>query len=399
MAVSEVIVIGGGVLGLSTAYQLAQRGVSRITLLEKGAIGHGSSIRAAGIGTHLLWSETGVRTRKRAFELYEQFSAEWDDYTFHSEHGCLNLFTQNDWSGREPLLPLYDRLDVPYEVLSGDEIHRRWPALTPPSDFVGLYDPRGGYSEPDEYVAALVARVRDLGVRVIEGATVLGFEKAGDRVAGVRTAEQSFHADAVVSTVHAWSLPLLNELGISLPIKHFVHQRYVTVPQPNPHMAPPVNADPYCGYVRPAAGNRLLMGVETPLREEQRVNRFDFRMSDLETPSSVREEGRQNCQQLVPALQDARWESEQVGLICFTVDGEPVLGEAPGAAGLFIAAAFHSGGFSYNSVVGELMADLVVKGESWLDLAPFSPSRFDMESTYDYLLSTVQQAQAVRRRH
>src|SRR5579871_1993023 len=122
---STVAVIGGGVIGLSTAYQLALKRVGCVVLLEKGRLGDGASSRAAGIGTHLMWSETGVRARQIGFQLFRRFSAEWDDYTFHDEHGCLNLFTPQAWPAREPLLPLYDRLQIPYEVLDAREIRSR----------------------------------------------------------------------------------------------------------------------------------------------------------------------------------------------------------------------------------------------------------------------------------
>ena len=119
---STVAVIGGSVIGLSTAYQLALKRVGRVVLLEKGRLGEGASSRAAGIGTHLLWSEPGVRARQIGFQLFRRFSAEWDDYTFHDERGCLNLFTPQAWPTREPLLPLYDRLQIPYEVLDAREV-------------------------------------------------------------------------------------------------------------------------------------------------------------------------------------------------------------------------------------------------------------------------------------
>jgi 4-methylaminobutanoate oxidase (formaldehyde-forming) len=399
MSVQTVVIIGGGVIGLSTAYQLASKGTGRVVLLDKGKLGEGSSARAAGIGTHLVWSETGIRARKIGFRLFRQFSEEWDDYKFHNEHGCLNLFTPDAWPARTPLLPLYDQLDVPYEVLSAAEIRHRWPDLHPPEGFVGLFDPRAGYSEPSEYIAALTRRVRELGVEIYEGEPVVEFLRQGDRVTGVRTPQRTVEADAVVSTVHVWSLPLWCELPLRLPMKHFVHQRYVTVPLDKPLVAPAVNADPYSGYVRPAAGNRVLMGIETTQREEFRVPSREFVMDELNVPQSVRDEGQRNFVDFAPALRDAAWESQHVGLISYTSDGEPVLGPVPQLPGLFVAASFHSGGFSYNAVAGQLMAEWVVDGKTSIDTTAFLPSRFSAEATERHLATTVPQAEAVRRRH
>lgn len=399
MKSSTVVVIGGGVIGLSTAYQLALKRVGRVVLLEKGRLGDGASGRAAGIGTHLMWSETGVRARQIGFQLFRKFSAEWDDYTFHDEHGCLNLFTPQAWPAREPLLPLYDRLQIPYEVLDAREIRSRWPALNPPEGYLALLDPRGGYSEPAEYIPALAKRVRQLGVEVLEGEPVIEFLRKGERVTGVRTPQRSIEADAVVSTVHVWSLPVWRELSLRLPMKHFVHQRYVSASLPHPFVAPPVNADPYFGYIRPAAGGRVLIGIETEHREEFRVPAIDFRMDELSTPAVVRDEGRQRMQEFAPVLKQVTWESTHIGLISFANDGEPILGPVRKLPGLFVAASFHSGGFSYNAVAGLLMAELVVDGKTCIDTSDFSPDRFDPTETERHLASTVPQCQAVRRRH
>lgn len=396
---ATVVVIGGGVIGLSTAYQLALKRVGRVVLLDKGPIGDGASCRAAGIGTHLMWSEIGVRARQIGFRLFRQFSEEWEDYTFHNEHGCLNLFSEEGWSARAALLPLYDRLNVLYEVLDSKEIHYRWPALNPTDGSLALYDPQGGYSEPAEYIPALSKRVRQLGVEVCEGEPVIEFLRRGENVVGVRTPRQTIHAKAVVSTVNVWSLPVWRELGLRLPMKHFVHQRYVTRPVAQRFVAPAVNADPYFGYIRAAAGNRVLLGVETLDAQEHRVDAIDFSMDELDTPTSVREQACARLVDFAPIFCNVDWESQHIGLISFTSDGEPILGAVPQCPGLYVAASFHSGGFSYSAVAGLLLAELVHTGQTSIDIRLFSPSRFDSIETDSHLATTIRQHQAFRRRH
>ncbi len=134
----HAIIIGGGVTGLSTAYHLKRLGYGEVTLFEKDSIGAGSSSRAAGISTGLLWTRTGVLARKTALRRFRELSRELDGYTFHNEHGCLGLFSPELWPGREALLPLYDEFDVPYQVLSAAEIRRRWPALNPPAVVISV---------------------------------------------------------------------------------------------------------------------------------------------------------------------------------------------------------------------------------------------------------------------
>jgi glycine/D-amino acid oxidase-like deaminating enzyme len=397
MSSSTAIIVGGGVIGLSTAYHLAKRGYGRIILLDKGQVGDGSSSRAAGIITGLLWSETGVRARKRAFELYAELSRELDGYKYQNV-GCLNLFDSNSWNEREPMLAMYRRCEAPFEIMSNLEIQKRWPQLTPSEKFQGLYDPRGGYSEPDEYIPAIRKKIRELGVEIFEHQAVTDFLVRNGRITGVKTNVATFEGDAVVCTVYAWTLPLLERLNYRLPVKVFVHQRYVTKPLPTPVAVPAMNANPLLGYVRPARGNRLLLGIETTDREEYSVPSRDWQMSVTADPI-WKDSLRESFSKVVPSLKDIPWETEKVGLLTFSMDGEPILGPIGKLPGLYIGVAFHSGGFAYNPVAGMLLAEYVMDGGTSIDIKTFSPDRFDPKLTDQYLATTVAQKDSIRRRH
>ncbi len=398
MSSTTTIIVGGGVIGLSTAYHLARKGVGKVILVEKGPVGDGSSSRAAGIITGLLWSETGVLARKLALQLYRELSEDLPGYRFQ-DVGCLNLFDQPSWPDREKLFPLYDRHHVAYEIMRASDMHQRWPELTPSEDFIGLYDPLGGYSEPDDYIPALTRRNRDLGVDIREGVQVTGFIERNGRVAGVTTADGIIEGDAVVCTVHIWTQQLIERLGLQVPVKAFVHQRYVTTPLAAPVHIPAVNANPLYGYIRPATGHRLLAGGETPLRAEYRIPSPAFHLSALRAPEEVKTMLTTNLTPLVPRLAQTSWEGEKVGLIAFASDGEPILGPVDELPGLYLGCAFHSGGFAYNPAAGLLLADFVAEGQARIDVSAFSLNRFEPASVAEYLAITVPQEAAVRRRH
>ena len=398
------IVIGGGAIGLNTAYQLARMRSGSVTLLEKGLVGDGSSSRAGGIITGLLWSETGVLARMISLRLYQELSADLERYGYRFQDvGCLNLFDPESWTEREELLPLYDRLGFGYEILDAGQMRRRWPDLTPESDVIGLHDALGGYSEPHEFVPALARRCRDLGVEIRENARVDGLQIDSGRVVGVQTVMGVLEADVVISTVHAWTVAFMARCGVRLPIKSFVHQRYVSSKLPERASIPAINANPYGGYIRPArlgtTDFRILAGGETEDREEERVDDLAFRMTGLSAPESVRGQLSTNLTPLVPRLAETLWETEQVGLISFSLDGEPVLGTLSQLPGLVVGAAFHSGGFAYSPVAGLLLAELAAGESPSVDVSAFSPNRFTVEDTEAYLSATVVQADAFRRRH
>lgn len=404
MATTTTLIIGGGVIGLSTAYHLARKRAGKVILLEKGPVGDGASSRAGGIITGLLWSETGVLVRKLSLALYRELSADLPGYRF-GDVGCLNLFDPPSWPERVRLLPLYDRLGAPYECLDAAEMRYRWPALTPKAEEIGLFDPLGGYSEPDEYIPALAQRCRELGVEIRTEQPVTGFVQRQGRITGVTTTTETVEGDAVVCTIHTWTQQLLGQLGWAAPFKAFVHQRYLSTPLSTDPAAmihlPAINANPYNGYIRPARGHRLLAGAETAWREEFRTPAPDFRMTALTAPPSVPVELATTLTPLVPSLGHTQWESEKVGLIAFALDGEPLLGPIAQLPGLYLGCAFHSGGFAYNPAAGLLLAEFVADGRPHLDVSAFSPDRFadSAGEVVAYMGTTMPQAAAVRRRH
>lgn len=398
MALATAVIIGGGVIGLSTAYHLARRKFGKVILLDKGPVGDGSSSRAAAIITGLLWSETGVLARKKSLELYRELSQELDGYKFQSV-GALNLFDQQSWPEREQLLPLYRRLGAPYEIMGAEEMRHRWPELHPADDFIGLFDPLGGYSEPDHYLPALAKRNRELGVEIREHRKVDEILIRNGRVAGVKTAEGLIEAEVVVCTVYSWTRKVVEPIGLRIPIKTFVHQRYTTKPLASPVELPAINANPLGGYIRPAFGNRLLAGIETPDREEHLVSSSDFHLSELSVPAELKETLMQNFIPLVPALRKTAWETEKVGLITFSLDGEPILGPVAELPGFYVGVAFHSGGFAYNPVAGFLLAEFVADGRTSIDVSAFSPDRFTATDAESYLGTPLAQRDSFRRRH
>ena len=395
---NRVVIVGAGVTGLSTAYHLSKKKFGEIILLDKGPVGDGSSQRAAGIITGLLWNEPGVLVRKRCFALYEELSQELQGYNFQHV-GCLNLFSRDSWSEREALLPLYDRLEAPYQILQPWEIEARWPEMRIPPDGVGLYDPLGGYSEPSEYIPAMKQRLLELGVDIREGEQVGGFAVKKGTVAGVRTGRELIEADVVVSTVYSWTRALLQTLGLELAVKCFVHQRYVTAPVRSPIKLPAVNANPYGAYFRPSIGGTLLAGLETPDREEYAVESIDFRLAQIPSPPGLRHELNRRLLPLLPFLEGIAFESESIGLLTFSMDGEPILGPLINLPGLILGLAFHSGGFAYNPATGELLAEYVSQGRTSIDISSWSPNRFDPNETTTYLGEILRQKDIAKRRH
>jgi glycine/D-amino acid oxidase-like deaminating enzyme len=173
----------------------------------------------------------------------------------------------------------------------------------------------------------------------------------------------------------------------------------VTEPLAEPLAIPAVNANPLGGYLRPASGGRLLVGIETAERVEYRVPAPDFRLSALEAAPELKQRIMAGFTPYVPALGETRWSFERVGLLTFSIDGEPILGPIRRLPGFYTGLAFHSGGFAYNPAAGMLLAEFVADGRTSVDVSAFAPDRFDPREVGAYLETAVPQKAAVQRRH
>ena len=316
-----VIVVGGGVAGLSSCFHLVDKGIEKVVLIEKGRIGDGSSRRAGGR----------------------------------------------------------------FEVLRGRLLEERFPDLKVGDEEYGVLDLRGGWNEPDRYIPALTAKVREMGVEIREGETVEEFLVESGQVKGVRLRNTGeLRADAVVCTVNAWANSLLESVGQTLPVRSFVHERFVTMPFDKRPELPAINDDARKIYYRPTEDNRLLLG-STGVDPEQIQPGPDFDMMGLEpTPTSL-PQILEAVQQRLPMMQQTRIDYHRVGLVSYAIDFQPNVGPVAALPGLYLATNFHSGGFGHHPAAGLFLAEFIVDGQTRIDLAAFSPDRFADFDTQAYL--------------
>ena len=393
----SVVVIGAGVTGLSTAFHLAEKGVDRVTVVDKGIVGGGSSLQSGGIITMLMATQTEVRARAISLDIFERFSRIIDGYHFH-QVGCLNLFTEEAFSQSAAVRDMWRRNGGQFDILRGAEIIERFPDLKAKPTDIGVLDHRSGFSEPHHYVSALKAKLEDMGVDIRENEPVIGFELRGGRVREVTTVAGTIQADAVVCAVNAWTNHVLSLVGFRIPYKNFVHERFVTMPFEEPPRLPAVNDHILNGYVRSTDDNRLLVGVSIDVAAyEMRGPEFD--VGELHPHPDALPFIEENLAKRTALLEDAQWDYHTVGLISLAHDVKPVIGPVPGVKGLYIGAHFHSGGFAYNPVSGLLIAEHVVDGETSIDNEMYNPARFGNVDTNAFLSSPIMHSDMGVTRH
>ncbi|MCY4475367.1 MAG: FAD-binding oxidoreductase [Chloroflexi bacterium] len=393
----SVVVIGAGVTGLSTAFHLVEKGVDRVTVIDKGRVGGGSSLQSGGIITMLMATTTEVRARAISLDIFERFSRILDGYHFH-QVGCLNLFTPEAFDQSADVRDMWQRNGGQFDILRGAEISERFPDLEAKDSDIGVLDHRSGFSEPHHYISALKAKLEGMGIDILENEQVTGFELQNGEVRGVQTVAGSINADAVVCAVNAWTNHLLSFVGVRIPYKNFVHERFVTKPFDERPRLPAVNDHILNGYVRPTDDNRLLVGTSVDHKAYEMRGR-DFEVSELDPHPEALPFIKGNLINRTALLEGAEWDYHTVGLISLAHDVKPVIGPVPGVKGLYLGAHFHSGGFAYNPVSGLLLAEHVVDGGTRIDTEMYSPARFGSVDTDAFLSSPIMHSEMGVTRH
>jgi sarcosine oxidase subunit beta len=365
----RVVVVGGGIVGVSVARHLAGLGETDVLLLEREPM-LGSRASAASAGGlrqqfpaehDVLMAMEGVRQIRRLAE------DTGHDPEFRS-HGYLMLACRKSRrQAYEAGAALQRRLGLPVETLSPAEIAKRW-ALLRTSDVLGaVFCGADGICDPHAVVQGFAAHARARGVRIATGVEVTGLLPDGPAVRGVATDHGDVRSEFVVNAGGAWAARLAATAGIALPLRPCKRQIFSTRPVPLPSDLPLVLDLDRRFYFRPESGGAILSAAEV---EE---------VADLEpvldwsgVPDLV-ERAVHRC----PALAEASIARGWAGLRTLTPDDSAILGEVPGRPGLVLAVGLGGHGITQGPAVGLAVAELIIRGKSSsLPLAPFHVGRF-----------------------
>jgi len=370
VATADVVVIGGGCTGTSTAFQLGRRGV-RCVLLEKGQVGGGPTGRSSGIIRMHYSLEPLIRLARRSLEIFQHFADMVGGTADFRTTGFLLLAGAADRAHLEANARLQSSLGVRTSVLSPRALADLDPAMNLDDVAAAAYEPDSGYADGYATSTAFAAAARRHGVEVTPGATATRIVVERGVVQRVETSAGMIHAPRVLVAAGPWSSPLLDPLRVHLPIRTMriqvalVHLRAVAIER--------VCGDLLKGfYLRPDVGGQVLLGsIEETDEEEVSADRFDEGL-DFDFAERI-------VRKLVwryPGSRDGEVRGGFASLYDVTPDWQPVLGPADGIDGLFVAAGFSGHGFKLSPAIGEVMAQTVLGERSSIDIGVFRPSRF-----------------------
>ena len=365
---AEVAIIGGGIMGVSTAYYLAKRGVSDVIILEKDLLAQASTGLSVGGIRQQFSNPANIRLSQESVRVYDSFEDEFGADIRFRQVGYLFLAQKEEtWDDFLSAVEIQRQHDVPVEVLSPEEIKLRWSYLEVNDLKGGTFGPEDGYADP--YLAAMgfASSARRLGVRIEEKTRVTGIRTEGGRVQGVKTAKGSISAPAVVNVAGPWGGEVARMAGPELPVNPYRRQVFMTksydaIPKPVPMI---IDQDVTFYFRGEEPG--LIMGMSNPDEPSSFNLNVDRDFLEKVIEAAIRR---------APVLEKAEVLRGWGGLYTITPDDNPIIGEVPGIHGLFSAIGFSGHGFQQAPAVGHILSQLIFDGKTNFDLKPFAYDRF-----------------------
>lgn len=365
---ASVVVIGGGVIGLSTAYHLAAAGVEDVVLIERDALGAGSTCKAAGGVRAVFSDEINIRLGLRSLEAFERFATDFDQEIDLHQVGYLFLIDDEEHERAfADAVEIQNSLGVASRMIGIEEAKKLSPLIDTTGLRSALWSPRDGHCTPESVVLGYATAARRLGVQLITGCEATDVITEGGQITQVRTNRGSIATASVVCAAGAWSRAVGEWAGVDLPIDPLRRQIVVTEPVDRLDPATPFTIDFSTSFYFHREGRGLLLGMS----EETDSWGFDLsRSSDwLEALAGVME-------RRLPGLGEIGLQSGWAGLYEMTPDHNAVIGEAPEVSRFLYATGFSGHGFLMGPAVGEVMRDLFLGTTPGVDVSSLTAERF-----------------------
>lgn len=367
---ADVVIIGGGVMGVSTAYHLALKGCRNVLLLEREPFfGIQATGKCAGGIRYQFGTEINVRLSLLSLPMLDRFEEELGQPIDLRYCGYLFLLTdERDVAAFRQNVEMQHRLGVMTRWLEVEDIARMVPLINLEGVLAGTFHERDGLADPNSVVQGYVSGARRLGARLLNDVEVTGIEVAGGRVRGVVTNRGTVSTPVVVNAAGPWAGEVGRMAGVEIPIVPIRRQIVVTGPIPEVPPDFPFVIDFAQSLYFHREGPGILTGMSNPNEPpgfDQSVDE-EWELVHLEA-----------AMKRMPILEKATLASHWAGLYEVTPDAHPILGRVPELEGFYIIGGFSGHGFMHGPICGLLLAEEILDGRAHtLDISSLSITRF-----------------------
>jgi 4-methylaminobutanoate oxidase (formaldehyde-forming) len=387
---AQVVIIGGGVIGCSTAYHLVKLGWKDVVLLERAQLTAGTTWHAAGlVEAGGFFSATSVEMAKYTLELYSSLEGETGLSTGYKGVGTLTLATSASRLEELRRVAAFDRhFGVPMEEIPPEKVKELWPLAYTDDILAGFMTGKDGRVNPIDVTMALAKGARMGGVRVFEETAVIGITKENRRVTGVITDKGEIQAEYVVNCAGMWAREIGKMAGVNVPLQPTEHYYLITEPIEGIHRELPVlvDLDKYAYYREETGG--VLFGLFEPVSAPWALEGIpkDFSFGELNPDWERMMPYLEEAMKRIPVLENAGIHKFFCGPESFTPDLEPMMGLAPELDNFYVAAGFNSLGILMGGGAGKVMAQWIVEGVPDVDVTEIDLARMlPFQNTPQYL--------------
>lgn len=367
---ANIVIVGGGIMGMSTAWHLASRGVTGIVVLEQHEIGRGSSAKPMG-GVRANFSDAmNVILGKRSLESFRTWREDFGTNLELARVGYLFLArTEQEVANLEEATATQNEHGLNSYMVPPDKVAELNPFIDPQQILAGSFSPDDGYACPTAAVAGYTRACQQLGVTILDHTQVLDVETHAGATTGVVTNRGSIRTSQLVCAAGAWSAVLGDMAGHPLPVTPVPRMIGLTEQRPQAHPTVPFTLDLTTTLYMHNYYNGLLLGISH--QAEPSFNRdFSFEwLKDFNAAARI----------FAPTLENPDLASGWAGFYENTPDRNAIIGVSDKVEGFFYITGFSGHGFLQGPAAGEFMADLIQGRESFLPANAYSTRRFEVD--------------------
>ncbi|ULR44059.1 FAD-dependent oxidoreductase [Rhizobium sp. K102] len=375
---AKAVVIGGGIIGCSTAYHLGKLGWTDTVLLERKKLTSGTTFHAAGLVGQLRSSANITQLLGYSVDLYKRLEEETGLGTGWKMNGGLRLACNEErWTEVKRQATTAQSFGLEMQLLTPQEAFDLWPLMTT-DDLVGAaFLPTDGQANPSDITQALAKGARMAGVSIFEDTEVLDLDIDKGRIRAVITAEGRIECERVVVCAGQWTRAFAARFGVNVPLVSVEHQYIITESFGVPSNLPTLRDPDRLTYYKEEVGGIVMGGYEpNPIAWAEKGIPEGFHYTLLDSNFDHFEQIMEQALGRVPALENVGVKQLLNGPESFTPDGNFILGEAPELKNFFVGAGFNAFGIASAGGAGMALAEWVTKGEPPYDLWPVDIRRF-----------------------
>ncbi|MGD8442389.1 MAG: FAD-dependent oxidoreductase [Desulfobacterales bacterium] len=364
----DVVIVGGGIQGLSLAYYLARDSSQRVVVFEKGYLGSGASGRNGEMIRSAFGSRQWIGLWNKSLQLWENLAAELGFNVMFTRHGYIILATKlEEFDALKQNQKTQRELGLTTTLLDAEEVMRLIPAMNPEVIAGGLLQAQGGFARHDAAIWGYAQAARRLGVDIFPSTEVMDIGIKSGRVQSVKTSGGEVETRTVVNTAGAHDQRISKMAGIELPTE--AHRIEIMVTEPiKPFLAKAVSAPGLLCYMHQSARGEFIGGAEK---------------DDFVPSTSMKNSLGTTCAiagkyiRIFPQLAGVRMMRQWTGLVSQTPDHAPIIGPVPEIEGFILSVAWGGYGFMGGPGGGKALSEYIITGDVPPEIRPFNADRFE----------------------